>query len=71
MQLTAEMSAHPFLDIPILQRTELLGTLKELVTVEPCGDIVRASRVPRHSKMMKKVSESLDMVSACMRKMDE
>jgi len=70
LQHTAEKSAHPFLDIPILQRTELLEKLRSLVTLDPRGDIVWATGVPRHSKMMKKIVATLDVVKACMEKMD-
>ena len=51
---TAEKLAHPFLDIPILQRTELLGKLRNLVTVDAQGHIVQPSGVPKHAKMIKK-----------------
>ena len=39
--------------------------------MEPRGDIVRASGVPQFSKMMKKITESLNTVSSCITKMDE
>lgn len=58
----AEKPGHPFMNIPILNRPELLHQLQELVTLEPAGDVMQATGVPRHVKMMEKVREVFSML---------
>ena len=68
---TVGNSGHPFLSIPILQQTELLRTVKELVTTDEGGEMKKATGVPRHVKMMKRVVEAFDKMDACMEKMEK
>ena len=46
-------SKHPFNDIAILHRPELLNNLRELVTLEPGGSVQQATGVPRYTKILK------------------
>lgn len=50
-------SSHPFMNIPILSKPELLRELQALVTLEPSGDAEQATGVPRHSKIMDELKE--------------
>ena len=43
---------HPFLSIPLLSQPELLKQLLELVTLEPAGDVMQCTGVPRSVHMM-------------------
>ena len=46
---------HPFLSIPLLSQPELLKQLREHVTLEPAGDVMQATGVPRSVHMMDEV----------------
>ena len=48
----ASDAKHPFLSIPILSKPKLLSKLRDLVTLEPAGDVQQATGVPRHAKVM-------------------
>lgn len=56
MEFIDKDAGHPFQNIPILQDPDLLSKLKELVTLEPCNDVKNVSGVPRHTKLLKKIS---------------
>lgn len=49
----AEDAQHPFQSIPLMQRPELLAELKKLVTLEPIGDVKKATGVPYRIKQMR------------------
>lgn len=46
-------SKHPFNDIALLHRPELLEEVSALVTFEPCGEVTQATGVPRYNKLLK------------------
>ena len=58
----ADHSNHAFLNIPILNKPELLRELQKLVTLEPAGDVQQATGVPRHSLMMDELKDFYDAV---------
>ena len=66
LSFIAANSAHPFLSIPVLQRIDLLNKLKEMVTIKPAGDVLTPTGVPRHVKMMKKLTEMFSKIDCCM-----
>ena len=70
MTSIAANSAHPFQSIPILQQTDLLEQLKELVTIKETGDITKATGVPRHVRLWKRITEIVRKLDGCMDKMD-
>ena len=43
---------HPFLSIPLLSRPNILKQLQELVTLEPAGDVMQSTGVPRSAFLM-------------------
>jgi hypothetical protein len=43
---------HPFLSIPLLSRPDILKQLQELVTLEPAGDVMQSTGVPRSAFLM-------------------
>jgi hypothetical protein len=43
---------HPFLSIPLLSRPDILKQLQELVTLEPAGDGMQSTGVPRSAFLM-------------------
>lgn len=53
-------SEHPFNMIPLLSNPDLLKDLKELVTLEPEGQVKQATGVPPHVRNAKVVREVLD-----------
>ncbi len=50
-------SKHPFNDIAILHKQDLLKELTALVTLEPCNEVKKATGVPRYNKLLKMVEE--------------
>jgi hypothetical protein len=46
---------HPFLSIPLLSKPELLKQLRKHVTLEPAGDVMQSTGVPRCVHMMDEV----------------
>ena len=56
---------HPFRNIPILHHPELMIELKKLVSIEPSGEIKKASGVPRATKLLKMVIEILTVCKEC------
>jgi hypothetical protein len=61
----AKNSKHPFQSIPILQQQDLLSQLKDLVTLEPRGEVTKPSGVPRHVKLMKRITKTFEKVENC------
>ena len=48
---------HPFINITILHQQDLLKELTALVTLEPCGEVKKATGVPRHHKLLKLIGK--------------
>jgi hypothetical protein len=59
-QTAAADSEHPFNMIPLLSNPDLLKDLKELVTLEPEGQVKEASGIPPHIQNAKMVRDVLD-----------
>ena len=62
LQHIADKSGHAFQSIPILSKPKLLRELQALVTLEPAGDVMQATGVPRHAKMMDELKELYSML---------
>ena len=60
----AKNSKHPFQSIEILHRTDLLVKLKDLVTLDPKGEIKRASGVPRNVVLMKRITTTFEKLAS-------
>jgi hypothetical protein len=58
----ADNSGHAFQSIPVLSKPTLLLELQALVTLEPASDVIQATGVPCHVKMMDKVKELYSML---------
>ena len=71
LERIARDPSHPFQGIPILHRPELLGKLKELVTLEPAGKMQTATGVPRHTKLLKKISAVWTVAQASLTQLTE
>ena len=50
-------SKHPFNSIAILHDADLLQKLKDLVTLEPGGEVTQVTGVPRYNKLLKILRE--------------
>ena len=66
----AERPGHSFSTIPVLNDVELLTELKKLVTLDPAGDVQRASGIPPHVRQSKKLREALEQLQVINKKFD-
>jgi hypothetical protein len=58
----ARGKSHPFLQIPILNDSKLLGELEKLVTLEPAGAVKSATGVPATVAIREEVREAVKML---------
>jgi len=62
-ETAAADAEHPFNTIPLLSNPQLLKDLKELVTLEPVGQVTQATGIPPH---IKHASVAKEILTVCL-----
>jgi hypothetical protein len=60
-EIVSKHPGHPFGNIPLLNRPELLARLKPLVTLEPIGNVTKSTGIPPHIEQARTLSGVLDI----------